>query len=193
MTENILHDQSKKIGFLSIEGNLDKKIQSSLFDILWQKSTNNKIPVFFVVVDDPFLRWTRLVCEQYLVTSYSNFGLDKDDFIDFLLYNKICCEDFTSSQIQIIKQSGIQSTARRINFLPITSKLGYTINHFLHDNNIVNKFNNSLQLDYYNLNNNINKLKTFLNKEDNKPYLNKVMKYLNDDYNFINSIETYAR
>ncbi len=193
MNENIFHDKFKRLGFLSITGNLDNEIQSILLNLEWQKSKDNNLPVFFLIIDDPFCRWTRLVCEQYCKSNHSNRNLNEDDFLDFLLYNRINCEEFTKLQTNIYQESKIFETSKKIHFLKLDQKIGYTLNHFLHDNNIVNKFNNSLQIDYSNLNINIIKLKTFLHEDNNKPYLNKVMKYLQDDYNFINSIKPYAR
>jgi hypothetical protein len=65
------------------------------------------------------------------------------------------------------------------------------INHFLYDNGIPNKFNNLLQLDNENKNSLI--LKKFLDEDINKPYLDKIKQYLNDDIDFVEGAKFYAR
>ncbi len=92
MNENIFHDKFKRLGFLSITGNLDNEIQSILLNLEWQKSKDNNLPVFFLIIDDPFCRWTRLVCEQYCKSNHSNRNLNEDDFLG---YTQTRAADFT--------------------------------------------------------------------------------------------------
>jgi len=192
MNENIFHDKFKRLGFLSITGNLDNEIQSILLNLEWQKSKDNNVPIFFLIIDDPFCRWARLVCDQYCKSNHSNKNLNEDDFLDFLLYNKINCKEFTTLQANIYQESKIFETSKKIHFLKLDQKIGYTLNHLLHEYNIPNKFNNSLRLNQ-SIDSHLTKLENFLHNDTNLPYLNKVMKYLDDDYDFINSIEFYAR
>jgi hypothetical protein len=192
MEADFFTNQSESVGFLSIVGNLDTEILSNLLKLNWKKTTVQNTPIVFTVFDDPFARWTRLVCSEYQKTEYNNNGLYEDDFIDFLMYNQICCKKFTALQKQIFESSKAISRAKKIYNFKLNNQLGYMLNHFLHDHNVSNQFNNSLQVDYSTISN-ISKLKNLLADDINKPYLNKVMNYLSDDYNFINSIEFYAR
>lgn len=188
----ILHDKLKRLGFLSITGNLDNEIQSILLNLEWQKNKDSNLPVFFLIIDDPFCRWARLVCEQYCKFNHSITNLNEDDFLDFLLYNKICCKEFTTLQTDIYQESKIFEISQKIHFLKLDQKIGYTLNHLLHDYKISNQFNNSLRLNE-SFKPYITKLTNFLYDDTNLPYLNKVMQYLEKDYNFINSTKFYAR
>lgn len=190
MEVNFCTNQS--LEFLSIAGNLDIEIILNLKNLNWLQTTTQSAPIVFTVFDDPFKRWTRLVCNEFEKTEYNNNGLHEDDFIDFLMYNQICCKKFTTLQKQIFVSSKVISGDKKIYYFKLDSQLGYMLNHFLHDNDVSNQFNNSLQVDYSNIPN-IGKLLSFLADGNNKPYLNKVMNYLHDDYDFINSIEFYAR
>lgn len=192
MSENIFHDKFRRLGFLSITGNLHEEIESALLNLEWQKNKVSNLSVFFLVLDNPFNRWTRLVCDRYCKSNYLNKNLNEDDFLDFILYNKICCKEFTRLQINIYHESKIFETSPKINFLRLDPTIGYTLNHLLHDYKISNKFNNSLRPNQ-SLKPYITKLTNFLHNDVNIPYLNKVMKYLKDDYDFIDSINFYAR
>lgn len=192
MEVDFFSNQSESVGFLSIAGNLDSEILSNLLKLNWKKTTVQNVSIVFAVFDDPFTRWTRLICNQYQKIRYNNNGLHEDDFIDFLMYNQICCKKFATLQKHIFESSQVINRARKIYHFKLNNQLGYMLNHFLHDHNVSNQFNNSLQVDNF-TNPNISKLNNLLADDINKPYLNKVMNYLNDDYDFINSIEFYAR
>ena len=88
MEADFFTNQSESVGFLSIVGNLDTEILSNLLKLNWKKTTVQNTPIVFTVFDDPFARWTRLVCSEYQKTEYNNNGLYEDDFIDFLMYNQ---------------------------------------------------------------------------------------------------------
>jgi hypothetical protein len=192
MIGNLFHDQLNKIGFFPIAGNLDDEIQKILLNLNWLQSTKTNAPACFVILDDPFARWSRLVCDQFIISNHSNYNLNEDDFLDFLLYNKVSCREITTLQKNIYQESKIFDKFKKIHFLRLDRKIGYTLNHLLHDYGVSNQFNNSLQLDDYNQSN-ITKLTNFLNIKNNLPYLNKVMEYLQDDFHFTKSIEFYAR
>jgi hypothetical protein len=192
MEINFFSNQSESVGFLPLAGNLDTEILTNLLELNWKKNIVQNVPVIFSVFDDPFIRWARLVCSEYQKIVYTNNGLHEDDFIDFLMYNQICCKKFATLQKQIFESSQVTNCAKKIYYFKLIDKLGYMLNHFLHDHSISNKFNNSLKIDNSKIKN-FTKLINFLNTDINKPYLDKVIKHLQVDYDFINSIKFYAR
>ncbi len=189
MAFKIISNNFHKVGFVSIVENLDISITSQLLCMGWQETPiKANYKNLFLVVDDPLTRWYRQVCQQFTQSSHVNVGFNKDDLIDFLLYNKINCVSFTDHQ----KNYSVQDFSEKITYFKLSNKLGYMINHFLHDNNISNTFNNQLKIPDSN-SKNILTLQNFLNKDINKPYLNKVTNYLQQDYDFIKTIKFYAR
>lgn len=191
MSATFFYDNSKTIGFLPIQGNFDNEIEQILQTLNWKKINYAPGSKFFVILDDPFTRWTRIVSNTFIDSNHSNFGLNNDNLLDFLLYNKVTCKKFTTLQKKTIVESKIDQYSK-IYFIKLDTKLGYRINHFLRDLKIPNQFNNSLQTNQL-VNDCMAKLKNFLHVDTNLPYLNKVTQYLEEDYNFINSIEFYAR
>lgn len=191
MTIKIISDTARKIGFVPILENLDLSIKTQLLGMGWQENfLENDYKTLFMIVDDPILRWYRQVCRQFAQSSHSNIGLNENDFIDFLLYNKVTCNAFTDYQKDYYHY--VQNFSKNIVFFKLTSKLGYMINHFLHDYAISNTFNNLLKINDNEFEN-INTLKDFLNTDINKPYHNKVINYLQQDKDFMNTIKFYAR
>jgi hypothetical protein len=191
MTIKIISNNIRKIAFVPILDNLDLSIKTQLLGMGWQENfLENDYKTLFMIVDDPITRWYRQVCRQFAQSSHSNIGLNENNFIDFLLYNKVTCNSFTDCQKDYYYT--VQNFSKNIVFFKLTSKLGYMLNHFLHDYEISNTFNNILKINDNEFEN-IDTLKDFLNTDINKPYYNKVTNYLQQDYDFINNIKFYAR
>lgn len=191
MTIKIISNNIRKIAFVPILDNLDLSIKTQLLGMGWQENfLDNDYKTLFMIVDDPILRWHRQVCRQFAQSSHSNIGLNENDFIDFLLYNKVTCNSFTDYQKDYYYN--VRNFSKNIVFFKLTSKLGYMLNHFLHDCEISNTFNNLLKINDNEFEN-INTLKDFLNTDINKSYHNKVINYLQQDKDFMNTIKFYAR
>lgn len=190
MAIEVFVNNLRNIAFVPVVDNLEQAIAAQLLDIGWQQTVlQTNYQKIFLVIDDPLIRWQRQVCRHYESSVYTNIGLDQDDFIDFLLYNKITCTNITNHQKYYFEQA--KNFAKNVTLFQLTNKLGYMINHFLYDNGIPNKFNNLLKID--NEYNNYSKLKSFLTTDINKPYLDKVKNYLNNDLDFVESAKFYAR
>jgi hypothetical protein len=153
----------------------NQQTQKILLNLNWLQSTTTNAPTCFVILDDPFARWTRLVCDQFIKSNHSNYNLNEDDFLDFLLYNKVSCREITTLQKNIFQESRIFDKFKKIHFLKLDRKIGYTVNHLLHDYGVSNQFNNSLQLADYNQSN-ITKLTNFLYMKNNDLIENSINK-----------------
>jgi hypothetical protein len=191
MATKIFSKDSHGIAFMPVMDNLENSITTQLLDMEWRETVleNNYKKIFLIIDDNVMIRWIRQVCRQYSMSSHKNIGLHHNDFIDFLLYNKITCNKITDHQKDYYEQA--KNFSKNVILFKLTNKLGYMINHFLYDNGIPNKFNNLLQVDNENKNSLI--LKKFLDEDINKPYLDKIKQYLNDDIDFVEGAKFYAR
>ncbi len=191
MTYKIFTTENKKLFYVHLSG-IVNEIENYLITLNW-KTTDKVTNKCFVILDDPLKRWINATILDYHTQTFLETNqLDENPIIDYVLKNKIVNNINVTPQIYTIKKILHQVPNEKITYFKKSANLGYLLNHYLHDNNVKNQFNNSIiQSSYYS--EQVEQLTNFLNNEINRPYLNKVVKYLQDDYNFYNSVNFYAR
>jgi hypothetical protein len=191
MSYKIFTTENNKLFFVHISGMVNE-IENYLIKLNW-KTTDKVTNKCFVILDDPLKRWINAtIIDYHAQTFLENNQLDENPIIDYVLKNKIVNKINVKPQIDTIQNILSQVPIEKITFFKKSTNLGYLLNHYLHDNNIKNQFNNSIiQSSYYS--EQVEQLTNFIDDEINRHYLNKVLKYLQDDYNFYNSVTFYAR
>lgn len=192
MDIKILSAPKKKLSWIHILGNVDC-IEIELKNLHWEDDDYLKINTAFVILDDPISRWIRAVVLDFSKKeNLSNNDLHNDALIDYVLTNRITNYPNVNLQKHIIQKIVDNNKSVKVIYFQNKFNLGYLLNHFLHDNGIKNQFN-SLLLQSLQRSEQINILSNFIFNETNRPYLNKVLKYLQEDYDFYNSTQFYTR
>jgi hypothetical protein len=194
MVDDIWSNVSRTISWLLIPENANQEIEKKLQLLQWKKTTGSVKGKAFVILDDPWKRWLRAVVSEFKKTTSKSLNIfSEDDLIDFVLQHRIINCGFNANlQIFFINHYQTNNFFTQISYFKMSEILGYQLNHWLHDNGIANQFNNSIVTD--NTDKELyNKLSEFILMDINRPYYNKVLTYLEQDYKLYNSTQFYAR
>ena len=118
------------------------------------------------------------------------FESDFNWFLEFLIDRDILFFD-THAHLQVKSlELPLQVLDKeKITFFQMNDKLGYSLNHWLHEKGVPNKFNNAKINATDEKNDAIfNGVNNFFNDQKNINRKNKVLEYLQPDYDFLNSI-----
>jgi hypothetical protein len=192
MEDKILVSPDTKIAWIYIPGNIDY-LEDVLKKLLWKSSTKPARYKSFVILDDPIIRWINATVLDFNKQALTqNFGLHSNAIIDYIFKNKIVANPNIVPQNILIQQAAQEYKFMSITYFKKDCNLGYLLNHFLHDNDISNNFNNSI-VNQEKISEQTNEISDFIFQDINRPYLNKILKYLEQDYDFYKSTQFYAR
>jgi hypothetical protein len=192
MEDKILVSPDTKMAWIYIPGNLDH-LGDVFKNLLWKQLNQNAVRKSFVILDDPLIRWINAtVLDFNQQKPVQNSGLHPNTLIDYVLKNKIIANPNIVPQNKLIQQIVQEYKFGSIIYFQKDWNLGYLLNHFLHDNNIANNLNNSM-VNQQEISEQAKELSDFIFQDINRPYLNKILKYLEQDYDFYKSTQFYAR
>jgi hypothetical protein len=192
MANEILACANRKLAWIYIPGNVDS-IGNVLKELNWQLVDQICINKGFAILDDPLKRWINATVLDFNKNNNVSIGeLHSDVLIDYVLKNRIVNNPNVLPQTHIIQQITQENKFVNLTYFQKGFNLGYLLNHFLHDNGIKNQLNNLLTQQLQD-SEQIDTLSNFIFSENNRPYLNKVLKYLQDDYDFYHSAQFYTR
>jgi hypothetical protein len=192
MEDNILTSPDNRMAWIYIPGNLDN-LKDILKNLSWKLPNQKTKRKGFVILDDPLQRWVNATVVDFNKQKTTlNFGLHSNAVIDYILKNKIIDNPNIVSQNILIQQVAREYEFSSITYFQKKFNLGYLLNHFLHDNNISNNFNNSI-VNHVEIPEQTKEISDFIFQDINRPYLNKIVKYLQEDYDFYNLVQFYAR
>jgi hypothetical protein len=197
-------DPSLSVQHIWILKNASSLIQHNAEQLHWQLKSiplDKKISRF-AILRDPYRRWlVGLVQDiKMLINSRDNdsekrkilelFESDFNWFLEFLIDRDILFFD-THAHLQVKSlELPLQVLDKeKITFFQMNDKLGYSLNHWLHEKGVPNKFNNAKINATDEKNDAIfNGVNNFFNDQKNINRKNKVLEYLQPDYDFLNSV-----
>ena len=207
-----LIDPDQNFWYFPIYKNASTKITSCLKRKNWNTLVRTRIDnedkflnksVQFAMIRDPYERWIstfvsyiKSVFDQAVFDQASLDSLlvskNKDDFIE-LIFNWAAIRDFhmyTNLQCEVFLD---HPDLKKINFFWLNGQSGYQLNKWFQSHDVMIPLNNSVEngLDKTDLL--YRETISFLFNYKNHKIKDKIMDYLQPDYNFISEIDFYAR
>lgn len=159
----------------------------------------------FAILRDPYRRWLVGFTQDIKQFIYARDTVEERDqllelfqnnldwLLEFLLDRDILFFD-THAHLQIKTLEPILQVCgqENITFFQMNDRLGYYLNHWLHGEGVTNKFNNG-KINATDEKNDIlfNKISNFLMDAKNRKRKDKVIEYLQPDYELINSVRFF--
>jgi|688.fasta_scaffold552276_2 hypothetical protein len=203
-----LIDPNQKLWYFPIYKNASTKITSCLKRKNWDTLIRTNIidedkffdkSVQFAILRDPYERWISTFVSYIKSPIFDQASLDsllasknKDDFIE-LLFNWVAIREFhvyTNLQSESFLD---HPDLKKVNFFWLNGQSGYQLNKWFQSHSETIPLNNSIEnaLDKTDLL--YRETISFLFNYKNHKIKDKIMDYLQPDYDFISGIDFYAR
>jgi len=203
-----LIDPDQKFWYLPIYKNASTKITSCLKRKNWDTLIRTNIinedkfvnkSVQFAILRDPYERWISTYVSYIKNPIFDQSSLNsllasknKDDFVE-LLFNRAPIQEFhmyTNLQSESLLD---HPDLKKVTFFWLNEQSGYQLNKWLQSHNEITSLNNSIENGIDKKDPLYREVISFLFNYKNHKIKNKIMDYLQPDYDFISGIDFYAR
>jgi hypothetical protein len=191
----IYKNASTKITSCLKSKNWDTLIRTNIIDE--DKFFNNSVQ--FAIIRDPYERWISTFVSYITSSIFDQDSLDsllasknKDDFIK-LLFNWVAIREFhvyTNLQSESFLD---HPDLKKVNFFWLNGQSGYQLNKWFQSHSEIIPLNNSIENALDKKDSLYRETISFLFNYKNHKIKDKIMAYLQPDYDFISGIDFYAR